>query len=81
MGYYYNGASHLPPTISPGKRWLLATDTGDPPYQRMVWDLMRQEIVTEIPTTLKDPIYMIYNTEGFIVHSLDVGEVMSNCWL
>lgn len=75
IGYFYRGGSDLPQTNSPDRRWLLMADTHNYPYShRMVWDLLKQKQVVEIPKTLPDPIYLIYDPAGFIVDSLDTGE-------
>jgi hypothetical protein len=77
LGYAYFAGSHQPPMLSPDRRWLVTADS-DPavstPTQYRAWDLVNQEMVLEFPVYEGNPLYMVYDSEGFITQLRDAGD-------
>jgi hypothetical protein len=77
LGYAYFAGSHQPPFLSPDRRWLAVADSDpavDTPSEYRVWDLVNQEIVLEFPVYEGNPLYMVYDSEGFITQLQNPGD-------
>jgi len=71
IGYNYHGSSPMLPEISPDGRWVLTTDAVRDVDKIKIWDLIEQKVVLEVSGLLENPVFMVYDADGFIVHRWD----------